>query len=51
VAVVFHEPAKTPHLDVHVGTVVVDGAKCPGLEMGPVTVRIEFGTPLKGAGR
>ena len=46
-AVVFHEPAETPHLDVHVGTVVIGGTKCPGLEMSSVTVGIEFGTPLK----
>ena len=36
VAVVFHEPPETPHLDVYVGTVVIDGAKCPGLEIGSV---------------
>ena len=45
--VVFHEPAETPHLDVHVGTVVISGTKCPRLEMSSVTVGIEFRAPLK----
>jgi hypothetical protein len=48
VTVVFHELAETPHLNVYVGTVVVDGAKCPGLEMGSVGVYPEFRTPLQG---
>lgn len=45
-AIVFHEPAETPHLNFHVGAVVVDGAECPGLEMGSVGVFLEFRTPL-----
>jgi len=44
--IVFHELVETPHLDVHAGTVVVDGAKCPGLEMGSVGVGPKFRTPL-----
>jgi hypothetical protein len=47
VAVVFHEPAETPHFDLHVGTMVIDGAECPGFKMGSVRVRFEFGTPLE----
>jgi len=50
VAVVFHEPAETPHLDVYVGTVVVDGAKCPRLEVGSVGVALEFRAPLQNKG-
>lgn len=45
-AIVFHEPAETPHLNFHVGTVIVDGSECPGLEMGSVGVFLEFRTPL-----
>jgi len=47
--VVFHEPAETPHLDVHVGAMVVDRAKRPGLEMGSVSVGFEFRTPTTDA--
>jgi len=46
VAVVLHETAETPHLNIYVGTVVVDGAKCPGLEMGSVRVCPKFRSPL-----
>jgi len=46
VTIVFHELAETPHLNVHIGIVVVDGAKCPGFEVGSVGVRLEFRTPL-----
>lgn len=48
VTVLFHESAEAPHLDIHVSTMVVDGTKCPGLEMGTVRVRFELGTPLEG---
>ena len=44
--IVFHELAETPHLNVHIRIVVVDGAKCPGFEVGSVGVRLEFRTPL-----
>ena len=46
VAVVFHKPAETPHLDVYVGTVVIDRAECPGLKMGSVGVGTKFRSPL-----
>ena len=46
VTIVFHELPQAPHLNVHVGLVAVDGAKCPGLEVGPVRVRLKFRTPL-----
>ena len=46
VTVMFHESTKTPHLDVYVGTVVVDGAECPGLEMSSVGVGPKFRSPL-----
>ena len=45
-SIVFHELAEAPHLNVYIGIVVVDGAKCPGLEVGSVGVRAEFRTPL-----
>ena len=44
--IVFHELAEAPHLNVYIGIVIVNGAKCPGLEMGSVGVRLEFRTPL-----
>ena len=47
VTIVLHEPSKAPHLDAHVGTMVVDGAKCPRLEMGSVREGLEFRAPLE----
>jgi hypothetical protein len=46
-AIVFHKLAETPHLNVYVGTVVVDRTKCPRFEMGSVGVDLKFGTPLQ----
>lgn len=45
-AIVFHEFEEAPHRNARAGTVVVDRAKCPGLEMGPVGVRMKFRAPL-----
>ena len=45
-AIVFHELAEAPHLNLYIGIVVVDGAKCPGLEVCSVGVRVELRTPL-----
>ena len=46
VAVVFHESPETPHLDVYVGTMVIDGAECPGLEISSVRVSPKLRSPL-----
>jgi len=46
VTVVFHEPSETPHFNIHVGTVVINGAECPGLEVGSMGVGPKFGAPL-----